>query len=118
MFLVGVMVYDYFQKKQIDASLNNAKLLISKVALSLSTEDAQAPVSIASGYLAENAPAISNITIYPNNQLEITINKIFFDNGSKKFTFSFNSLDELTRGNLRCLSGNVRIGILPNQCRQ
>lgn len=116
--LGGLLVYDYFQKKRINDALNSAKNLIAEVALSLTTENITAPVKISPQYLDEKIPFIEGVSIYPDNHLEIIFNKTFIDNSEKKFTFSFNSIDELSRGYLTCESGDVRLQILPNQCRR
>ncbi|UNM96512.1 hypothetical protein MMG00_01205 [Ignatzschineria rhizosphaerae] len=115
--VVGIVVRDMMLKKQIDNELNNAKEIISEVALNLSMEKVLSPITVSNQFLKEKAPEIKSITIYPDNHLEVLFNKLFINNEEKKFIFSFNSLDHLTRGLLKCQSGDVSIHLLPNQCR-
>lgn len=115
--LVGLVVRDMMLKKQIDGELNHAKEIISEVALNLSTDKILSPIIISSQFLQEKAPDIKSITIYPDNHLEIHFNNLLADNIDKTFIFSFDSINSLTRGNLKCERGDIERHILPNQCR-
>lgn len=115
--VVGIVVRDMMLKKQLDEALNHAKSIVSEVALNLSTEKVLSPITVSSQFLKEKAPDIKSITIYPDNHLEVLFDNLFIDNDIKIFIFSFDSIDSLTRGNLKCKSGEVSIHLLPNQCR-
>ena len=116
--LVGIVVRDMMLKKQIDNELNDAKMIISEVALNLSMDKVLTPIAVSNQFLKEKAPEIKSIIIYPDNRLEVFFNKLFINNGEKKFIFSFNSIDQLTRAQLKCLRGDVPLNLLPNQCRE
>jgi len=115
--LVGFVIRDMMLKKQIDAEINQAKMIISEVALNLSADKILSPIAVSSQFLKEKSPEIKSITIYPDNHLEVIFHKLFIDNHEKKFVFSFNSIDHLTRGSLKCDGGEIRQHLLPNQCR-
>ncbi len=116
--VVGIVVRDMILKKEIETALNQAKGIVSEVALNLSTEKVLSPITVSSQFLKEKAPDIRSITIYPDNHLEVLFNNLLANNDLKTFSFSFDSIDSLTRGQLKCKGGNVEVRLLPNQCRK
>ncbi len=116
--LVGLVVHDMMLKKQIDREINRAKSIISEVALNLSADQILSPITVSNQFLKEKSPEIKAITIYPDNHLKVIFHKLFWDNNEKIFIFSFGSIDDLTRGSLKCDRGDVRHQVLPNQCRK
>lgn len=118
MGLVGIVSRDMILKKEIDRELNLTKTIISEVALNLSVEKMTTPLAVSGQFLKESAPNIKSIIIYPDNRLEVYLNKPFNNNENKVFTFIFNSIAELTQGEMKCKGGNVSRRLLPNQCRK
>lgn len=116
--LAVLVTYDLIQKKKINDALNEAKIIVSNMALNLTTERISSPVTISPKYLAAKSDSISNITIYPDNYLKVVFNNEFIGNDEKVFTFRFESIDKLSRGHLTCEGGDVSVRILPNMCRQ
>lgn len=116
--VVAIVVRDMMLKKKIDLELNHTKNIISEVALNLSTEKILSPITVSSHFLKEKAPEIKSITIYPDNHLEVLFNNLMANNEIKTFIFSFDSIDSLTRGHLKCKGGDIKISLLPNQCRK
>lgn len=109
---------DFIQKKRINETLNNAKIVMAEVALNLSSENIGKAVTVSPQFLKSKGDQISSITIYPDNNIKIIFNEIFSNNINGEFVFHFDSFDSLARGNVTCLSGNVLPTILPVQCRK
>ena len=116
---VAVIVgLDFMHKKQIDEALNSAKIVMAEVALNLSPGNIGNAMTVSPQFLKSKGDQISSITIFPDNNIKIVFNEIFFNNTSGEFLFYFDNFDSLARGNVTCLSGSVSNSILPIQCRK
>ena len=115
--LLVLIVRDILVKKEISSALNHAKGLISEIALNLPQKQNVEDIVVAPKYLQENAPLIKEMIIQSNNHLKIQFNKKDKNTPGDVFIFYFKSIDELSRGNVKCLSGTLSKRFLPNQCR-
>lgn len=116
--IVLIVGLDLMQKKRIDNALNEAKKIVTEVALSLAAENIIDPVMVSPLFLEKKSNDIAKITVYPNNIIEVYLYKSFINNIEEKFIFHFESVDGLARGHLGCTGGSVSNYILPNQCRK
>ena len=108
---------DILIKKDMNEILNSTKKFVSEVALNLPKKQNVEDIVVSSHYLQEKAPLIKEIIIQSNNHLKIQFNKKDKNTQEDVFIFYFESIDALSRGNLKCLSGSLPKRILPNQCR-
>ncbi|MHC5226586.1 hypothetical protein [Ignatzschineria sp. LJL83] len=115
--LFALIAKDVLIKRDMNKILDHAKGLISEVALNLPKKQNVEDIVVASKYLQEKAPLIKEIIIQSNNHLKIQFNKNDKKPQEDVFIFYFESIDELSRGNLKCLSGTLPKRIMPNQCR-
>ncbi len=113
-----IIVIDFMHKKRIDKTLNEAKSIITEVALSLTPENMTHAIMVSPQFLAKKSEGITNITIHPDHNIDIYFNKSFIDKDELIFVFQFDTVDSLARGNLWCKEGSVSSQILPNQCRK
>lgn len=116
--LVAIIARDIMERRRIDQALEEAKTLISEVALSLTIEQMTTPLAVSNAFLAERTPNIADIIIYPGNYLEVTFSPMLINLPNRTLQLSFNSLDQLTRGNVECRGGNLPMPITPLQCRR
>ncbi|MDM1545431.1 hypothetical protein HX037_05965 [Ignatzschineria indica] len=116
--LVAIIARDIMERRRIDQALEEAKTLISEVALSLTIEQMTTPLAVSNAFLAERTPNIADIIIYPGNYLEVTFSPRLINLPNRTLQLSFNSLDQLTRGNVECRGGDLPMPITPLQCRR
>lgn len=116
--LVAIIARDIMERRRIDQALEEAKTLISEVALSLTIEQMTTPLAVSNAFLAERTPNITDIIIYPGNYLEVTFSPMLINLPNRTLQLSFNSLDQLTRGNVECRGGDLPMPITPLQCRR
>lgn len=116
--LVAIIARDIMERRRIDQALEEAKTLISEVALSLTIEQMTTPLAVSNAFLAERTPNIADIIIYPGNYLEVTFSPMLINLPNRTLQLSFNSLDQLTRGNVECRGGDLPMPITPLQCRR
>lgn len=116
--LVAIIARDIMERRRIDQALEEAKSLISEVALSLTIEQMSGPLAVSSAFLATRAPDITDIIIYPGNYLEVTFSPELIHLPTRTLQLSFISLDHLTRGNVECRGGDLPMPITPLQCRR
>ena len=115
--LVAIIARDIMERRRIDQALEEAKNLISEVALSLTIEQMTTPLAVSGTFLAERSPNIADIIIYPGNYLEVTFSPKLIDHPYRTLQLSFDSLDHLTRGNIECQGSDLPVTITPLQCR-
>ena len=118
MILVALVARDMVVKNQIDKELDRVKKIVSAVALNLTTDKVLSPIIVAPQFLGEKAPDVKEITIFPDNHLEVIIRKPLLGDREGRFIFAFESMDNLARGYLNCQGGNISKRMLPNQCRK
>lgn len=117
LILVAIIARDIMERRRIDQALEEAKTLISEVALSLTIEQMTTPLAVSNAFLAERTSHITDIIIYPGNYLEVTFSPVLINLPNRTLQLSFNSLDQLTRGVVECRGGDLPMQITPLECR-
>lgn len=114
--LSGVIVWDYWQKWQIDEDIKSLKSIFAVVSPNLPQDGLPMPMTVSQDYLAEQMPQIAEITFYPNQQIYVQ-----YQGKSQKerpsLLFAFNSFSELRSGKVKCIESSLPDRKTPTQCR-